>query len=205
MNGGTAIDISNYTGKLEDWDLDWLQGNCDLVIVRLSTEDNHAQRDIAAQQVGALAARGIPWQGYLWAYWVDDPFDHWQRAKAKLPPSWPGYYGRNIWIDLEDAVPQGDRALPWVMAYAEMLRADDFLPGVYTGEWWVNQERSAFEGGRADLWTRYPLWFADYSEPPSCKPQGTAPWWNVAMHQFQSIDQGPVIASYDRSLICNVE
>lgn len=205
LDSGIAIDISNYTGRLDEWDLDWLQGNAQLVIVRLSTEDNHGQRDIAEQQVSALAGRGIPWQGYLWAYWSDDPFDHWQRVKERLPEGWHGYYGRNIWIDLEDFEQPAIATLAWVMAYAEMLRAEDFLPGVYLGEWWADAEREAFEGGRAELWTRYPLWFARYNGYRTCQPQGTAPWASVAMHQFESVDQGPVLASYDRSLICKVE
>lgn len=205
MNHGIAIDISNYTGKLESWDLDWLEQNSQLVIVRLSTEDGSSQRDIAAQQVAALAARGKPWQGYLWAYWGLDPIVHWNLATEMLPPGWPGYYGRNIWIDMEDPPSRPGDALSWVAEYAWILEHEDFRPGVYTGQWWIGEQQGGFGPLRSAQWTRLPLWFASYNVPPSCAPSGTAPWNGVAMHQFESIDQGPVLAKYDRSLICNVE
>lgn len=205
LTQGTAIDISNYTGKLEFWDLDWLQGNSDLVIVRLSTEDGAGQRDIAAQQVSALGERGIPWQGYLWCYWDQHPASHWERATELLPAGWPGYYGRNIWLDMEDDVTPGVRALDWVTSYAWLLEGEDFAPGLYTGAWWIRKHSAAFQPALERHWARFPLWNANYNGNPSCGNPGLPIWGAVAMHQYESVGQGPVLGSYDRSLICHVE
>lgn len=205
MTSGTAIDISNYTGDLDDARLEWLQANADLVVVRLSTEDRRGQRRIAQQQVVALASRGIPWQGYLWCYWADDPYDHWASAKEMLPPDWPAYYGSHIWLDMEDRDEYPRHTLEWVNSYASLLRTDGFRPGVYTGLWWLRQHAAAFDGDRGRYWAQYPLWWASYGVQPDCQPSSIGPWQSVAMHQYQSVDHGPVMGSYDLSLICNVE
>lgn len=201
---GTAIDISNYTGELDARQLNWMRDNADLVIVRLSTEDNKRQRDIAAQQVGALAQAGIPWQGYLWCYWRDDPYEHWMAAQEKLPRGWPGYHQLGIWLDMEDACAPAKGALEWVNSYATLLRADGFSPGVYTGLWWIRQHAGAFYDDRGRYWAQYPLWWASYGVTPECQPSSIGPWKDVAMHQYQSVDQGDPLSSYDLSLICNV-
>lgn len=201
---GTAIDISNYTGRLDDRQLRWLQDEAELVVVRLSTEDSKGQRDIAAQQVDALAGAGIAWQGYLWCYWDESPYVHWQRAQEKLPPGWPKYHQLGIWLDMEDAAPPGMDPLDWVGAYAQMLRVDGFVPGVYTGRWWLDAHRWAQQGERGRYWSQYPLWWASYGVEPSCQPGYTHPWTAVAMHQYRSVESGSVLNSYDLSLICDV-
>lgn len=197
----TAIDISNYTGDLSERQLEWLRETAAFVIVRLSTEDQDHQRTIAAQQVYALADARIPWQGYLWCYWDMDPFEHWRRATELLPDGWPGYLKAGIWLDMEDPVPRGQQALSWIGAYASLLARDGFTAGVYTGQWWLDQNRAGFEGGREDYWTEYPLWFARYGIPPTPAVAGIHPWTEVAMHQWAAVNQGPVLRSYDVSAV----
>lgn len=199
-----AIDISNYTGELRQTHLDWLRENADFVIVRLSTEDNRNQRVIAASQVRALHRARIPWQGYLWCYWDDDPFDHWHRATELLPGEWPSYHQLGIWLDMEDACVPARKSLEWVSAYANLLATDGFVPGVYTGKWWVDQHRAAFTGHRAKYWATFPVWWARYGIEPSCDLTGIEPFTRLAMHQFEAVDRGPVLRSYDRSHVCSV-
>lgn len=197
-----AIDISNYSGYLDDRQVEWLKANCQLVIVRLSTEDKRSQRDIAAQQVLALHAAGVPWQGYLWCYWDMDPYEHWRLATEKLTGEWPSYHRLAIWLDMEDVCRPAWHALEWVSAYAGLLAADGFLPGVYTGQWWLDQHREAFEGGRAKYWTQYPLWWAHYGIEPTCTPPNLVPWEQAAMHQYRSVGHGSPLSAYDVSLVC---
>lgn len=182
-----------------------MRDNAQLVIVRLSTEDNKGQRAIAAQQVSALADAGIPWQGYLWCYWGMDPVDHWALAQEMLPASWPGYYGLNIWLDMEDDCSPPLLALAWVYAYGELLRRDGFAPGVYTGEWWIDKHDAAFKPHLAHIWNQYPLWFAAYKLPRPPADKQTAPWGEVAIHQYASVDVGDVLRSYDVSDVYNVQ
>lgn len=197
-----AIDISNYTGHLDGAAVDYLRRAASFVVVRLSTEDVAGQRDIAASQVGTLADAGIPWQGYLWCYWDDDPYQHWQLAQERLPAGWAGYHRLGIWLDMEDNCPNAAAALEWVGAYASLLTRDEFVPGVYTGRWWIDQHPAAFAGGRTRYWTQYPLWWASYGVAPSCYLAGIGPWERVAMHQYQSVDRGAYLSSYDLSQVC---
>lgn len=205
LDHGTAIDISNYTGELSELQVNWLRDNCDVVIVRLSTEDGRSQRWIAQQQVGALADGGVPWQGYLWCYWQDSPYEHWQRAKELLPADWPGYFQSAIWLDLEDLQRPQIHVLDWVMAYANMLRAEGFIPGVYTGQWWVDLHPAAFTPETAAYWRQLPLWLAHYGIDPTCKPTPPQPFRSIAMHQYQTVEGSYPLSHYDLSLICNLE
>jgi hypothetical protein len=200
----TAIDISNYTGELGPDEVVWLKENAQLVIVRLSTEDNHNQRRIARQQVIALAGAGIPWQGYIWCYWDMAPTDHWRLATELLPEGWPGYHQSGIWLDMEDDCEPHLLAPAWVGAYGLMLRAEGFVPGIYTGSWWIDKHYRAFAPWLSELWAQYPLWFANYNVQPTCEPPGTTPWTSAAMHQHAEVKAGPVLHSYDLSLICDV-
>jgi len=195
----TAIDISNYTGNLTQNQALWLKRNTDLVIVRLSTEDGGGQREIAAQQVSVLASYRIPWQGYLWCYWQDNPVDHWARATEKLPKDWPGYHSLGIWLDMEDKCDPPLLALSWVYRYKLLLKPEGFEVGVYTGEWWLDAHRSAFTTHLAPIWRTFPLWFANYSVPPGGALPGAAPWEKVAMHQYRVVEDNPVLPNYDVS------
>lgn len=205
LNHGTAIDISNYTGRLSGEQLLWLKDNCDVVIVRLSTEDGGNQREIAAQQVSALADAGVPWQGYLWCYWQDSPFEHWKRATELLPTNWPGYFQSAIWLDMEDICRPAVRVIDWVMAYSAMLKTEGFIPGVYTGQWWMDLHKPAFEEPAAIYWRQLPLWLAHYGIDPTCTPTLPYPFRSIAMHQYQAVNVGDPLSSYDLSLICNLE
>jgi hypothetical protein len=200
----TAIDISNYSGELTPEKIAFLRANASLVIVRLSTENGANQRAIAAQQVAALAEAGIPWQGYIWSYWDQSPVEHWEWARELLPDGWPGYHKLGIWLDCEDpSVPAVD-ALDWINSYASLLRADGFVPGVYTGLWWVRRHDAAFRGSRGQYWAQFPLWWASYRVKPACLPSSIGPWQSVAMHQYQAVEVGSPLSSYDLSLICDV-
>lgn len=199
-----AIDISNYTGFLGEGQVAWIRENFEFAIVRLSTEDGGRQRDKAAQQVRALHEGGVPWQGYLWCYWDQSPFDHWQRAQELLPAGWPGYHKLGIWLDMEDIASPAIWSLDWVNSYAQLLEADGFVPGVYTGLWWIRQHAGAFDGEQGKYWGRYPLWWAAYNGRPSCSPDSIGPWQHIAMHQYASVEKGPLVSSYDVSLICDV-
>lgn len=197
----TAIDISNYTGEVHDAQLAFLRDNADLVIVRLSTETTGNQAQIAAQQVRALAQAGIPWQGYLWCYWRDSPYELWSRAQAALP-GWNGYYGARIWLDAEDTPDDGAAAFDFIMAYARLLTTDEFVPGLYTGGWWLRQNPGVLEGDRGRYLAHLPLWLANYTIPGDCSIQPVAGWESVAMHQYASRDRFGSLGPLDLNVIC---
>lgn len=199
-----AIDISNYTGTLSAEQARWIREHYDLAIVRLSTEDNHGQREIAAQQVKMLADQSVPWQGYLWMYWEQWPGTLWMRAKAHLPESWPGYAGAGIWIDLEDTPGPYDLAAACLQAYCDILETEGFVPGIYTGGWWVAQNPWLLEEPICRKLATLPVWWAHYGLAPSCNLSLAGPFRDLAMHQFASHQAlGPLMAC-DESLICRI-
>lgn len=201
---GTAIDISNYSGRLNGTQCEWLRDRYDLVIVRLSTEDNRGQRAIAAQQVLALAEAGIPWQGYLWMYWDVYPEVLWERATAQLPADWPYYSGTGIWLDLEDQPDDTRLAATCLQAYCDILETDDFQPGVYSGPWWVEQNPWITEGRIAKKMSQLPVWWANYNVQASCNLGMPYPFVDLAMHQHTSYNAlGPMMAC-DISEVCRV-
>lgn len=199
-----AIDISNYTGMLGTKHIEWMRENAAFAIVRLSTEDGRDQRRIAAQQINELVQAGIPWQGYLWCYWQDDPVEHWIRATEMLPAGWPGYHGSGIWLDCEDTPHRPGAAFTWLMAYSHMLALEGFTPGIYTGTWWVRQNPAEFAGMRAGYLARMPAWWANYSHLPGCDVPQIEPWETLAMHQYASVNVGPVLLAYDLSYVCQL-
>lgn len=197
-----AVDISNYTGELGYEQVSYLRHTADLVIVRLSTETSRNQHAIALQQIAALAAAYIPWQAYLWAYWSDSPYELWMRASEGIDETWPGYYGARIWIDCEDHPDDDNRAFDWLLSYGALLKMDDFVPGIYTGQWWLDQHPGVLAGKRAHYLTSFPLWLANYSQMGDCSIAPPAEWQRVAMHQYGSREQWGPIGAVDLSVIC---
>lgn len=190
-----ALDISNYTGRLNTQQIEWLQGRYDLVIVRLSTENNRQQRSIAAQQVAALAAARIPWQGYLWMYWEQYPSALWNLARERLPDGWPGYSGKGIWIDLEDEPGDSGLAATCLQAYLDVLETDGFTPGIYTGSWWVAKNEWLSDEPVARKLSTLPVWWADYNREPGAEIPLAGPFTDLAMHQYASHEfLGPMMA-----------
>lgn len=201
---GKAIDISNYSGRLNAAQLDWLQGRYDLVIVRLSTENNRQQRSITVQQVTALAAAGIPWQGYLWMYWEQYPGALYMLATELIPDGWPGYAGKGIWIDLEDETGDPRLAATCLQAYLDILETEGFQPGVYSGSWWVERNPWLSDDPIARKLATLPTWWADYGVAPTCDLPLAGPFGNLAMHQYAAHQSlGPMYAC-DESLICRI-
>lgn len=198
----SAVDISNYTGRLSPEQAGYLRDNTDLVIVRLSTETSRDQHAIALQQIEALNQAGVPWQSYLWCYWADSPYELWMRASEGVDPTWSGYYGGRIWLDLEDHPSDDSRAFDWILSYAALLEMDDFRPGIYTGQWWLDQHPGILEGQRAHYLTSFPLWIANYSHPGDCTIEAPAEWQRVAMHQYASREAWGPLGAVDLSVIC---
>lgn len=164
-----AVDVSNYNGELTDeWCTAVKAAGVALVIVRLSTESEHDQAEITARQVAVLARNQVPWQGYLWAYWNSDPGVLWDAAQAQLPPGWPGYSGRNIWIDCEDGDPDPYLGLLWLVEYGRILEAADFQPGIYTSPyWWKNNVRNR-DSQQVRILGEWPLWVAYWDWAMDC-------------------------------------
>lgn len=201
---GRALDISNYTGRLNGEQVEWLKDRYDLVIVRLSTEDHRQQRAIAAQQVSALAGAGIAWQGYLWLYWEQYPTRLWQLASQFLPSEWPGYAGSGIWIDLEDMPGDPQLAATCLLAYLAILETEQFQPGIYTGSWWIAQNDWISDEPLAKKLSQLPTWWADYNQEPTCDLALAGPFSNLAMHQYAAHNSlGPLLAC-DESLVCRI-
>lgn len=199
-----AIDISNYSGRLNGVQVDWLRDRYDLVIVRLSTEDNHGQREIAAQQVKALADAQLPWQGYLWFYWDVYPGVSWMRAKEMLPDGWPGYCGSGIWLDLEDMPGDHRLAATCLQAYCDILETEGFQPGIYSGSWWVKRNPWLSDEPIARKLSTLPTWWASYGTDPKCDLPLPMPFANLAMHQYVSHQWLGPIPACDESLICRI-
>lgn len=197
-----AVDISNYTGRLSADQAGYLRHSTDLVIVRLSTETSRDQHNIALQQINALNDAGVPWQAYLWAYWNDSPYELWMRASDGIDPTWAGYYGGRIWLDLEDNPEDDNRAFDWILSYGALLEMEDFRPGIYTGQWWLDQHPGFLAGRRAEFLTSFPLWLANYSHPGDCSILPPPEWQSIAMHQYASREEWGIIGPCDLSVIC---
>lgn len=197
----TAIDISNYTGYLSGDQVGYLREHADLVIVRLSTETSGNQHGISMQQIGALVAGAVPWQAYLWCYWRDSPYELWQRAQGGLP-NWKGYYGARIWLDAEDTPDDANQAFDFIMGYARLLTTDEFVPGIYTGAWWLRQNAGILEGERGRYLAALPLWLANYTLPGDCTIQPVGAWERVAMHQYASRERLGPLGPCDLNVVC---
>lgn len=203
---GLAIDISNYTGRLDARACEIIQtAGVGLVVVRLSIEETAAQAEIAAQQVGALADAGIPWQGYVWAYFDMDPAEIWAEATRRLDPAWPGYHGATVWLDCEGAVPDGADVVQWLQDWDTVVRANNCLPGIYsTRLWWetnvpipLRRQRRLFGGWEA--------WIAQWDGYRSCA--NVWPWppfGVVSMKQTGEQELTPELGPHDVNWACHV-
>lgn len=198
---GWAIDISNYTGELTvEQVADCKAQGVALVIVRLSLETDAHQLAVAVQQIRTLQAAQMPWQGYVWCYWRQDPGTLFQDLKSSYGDLWDGYYGRTLWLDDEEKAGLGITNYAWLRSAAWCAELQGFVAGIYT-------RRSLWDGGSRKLppghglhFAEWRLWLADWDYDGASDVEPLPPFTSVAIVQSPNLPFGvPSISVYDRN------
>lgn len=168
----TAIDISNYSGRITARQVAcWKAAGVALVVV--GTQD----AAIASQQLSMLRDGGIAREAYVYLYLSSPTAPQVQAAESIIAP----YGCRRLWLDAED-----DQGALSSFAVREALiaarKAVTAPLGWYTRRGWWRQATGDYQGFRAD-----PLWDARYPAPgsdviPAFIPYGG--WTAPAMTQY---------------------
>lgn len=138
------IDVSEHQGKI-DWKKVAKNKNVEAVIIRIGYGQNIQKQDDkrATENIEGCIKYGIPFGFYIYSYTktvdtVKGEAEHMLRfaKKYKNKISLPLYY------DIEEPG-TGAGSRQRYLAYAKIIKAAGYVPGLYTGEYWYNTYISA--------------------------------------------------------------
>ena len=138
------IDVSEHQGKI-DWKKVAKNKNVEAVIIRIGYGQNIQKQDDkrATENIEGCIKYGLPFGFYIYSYakTVDTAkgeAEHMLRfaKKYKNKISLPLYY------DIEEPG-TGAGSRQRYLAYAKIIKAAGYVPGLYTGEYWYNTYISA--------------------------------------------------------------
>ena len=196
-----AVDCSNYSDYLSPAQINGLkEAGVGLVIVRLPIPgvERADLVPIARQQIEALVAGGIPWQGYMWCY-PETPVERQVPAVLEfLAPIQHTYHGDILWVDVETDKPsfRAD-VMAWLRAARPLIEARGYAMGIYTSAtMWVKAKGT-------DEFADCPLWDANDNGTPghgliSYGGWGGKPlihqYWGTSTVGGVTVDQNVVLA-----------
>lgn len=149
-----AVDVSNYQPNFAaDIQRHIAELGLGAIIVRLPLpyERNYPLlRQIALEQIAAGKNAGLRVEGYVWAYWAEDPEDA-VHYSLSLYPECP-----RLWIDAEESPPGSAQVVDWLLR-AVSAGARLLVPvGLYTRRDWYQS------AGLPDRYLNFmPLWYVD--------------------------------------------
>jgi lysozyme len=138
------IDVSEHQGKI-DWKKVAKNKNVEAVIIRIGYGQNIQKQDDkrATDNIEGCIKYGIPFGFYIYSYaktvdTVKGEAEHMLRFAKKYNNkiSLPLYY------DIEEPG-TGAGSRQRYLAYAKIIKAAGYVPGLYTGEYWYNTYISA--------------------------------------------------------------
>ena len=138
------IDVSEHQGKI-DWKKVAKNKNVEAAIIRIGYGQNIQKQDDkrATENIEGCIKYGIPFGFYIYSYakavdTVKGEAEHMLRfaKKYKNKISLPLYY------DIEEPG-TGAGSRQRYLAYAKIIKAAGYVPGLYTGEYWYNAYISA--------------------------------------------------------------
>ncbi len=149
-----AADVSNYqptfAANIQHYISTYNLGG---LIVRLPLpyeRDYPTKRRIALEQIEAGRNAGLRTEGYVWAYWHEDPEDA-VHASLGLYPDCP-----RLWIDAEDSPVGPSEITDWLLRACSAGARLTTPVGLYTAKWWYDS------AGLPDRRLNFmPLWFVD--------------------------------------------